>query len=449
AKELEKMGAHTLALKDMSGLCHPRAAYKLVKALRSEISIPVHFHTHDSSGIASASIVKAAEAGVDIVDLSIASLSGLTAQPNLNSIVKAFAGDKRDTQLDQGYLDELSIYWEAVRQFYEPFDTSPKFGSAEVYKHEMPGGQYTNLREQASALGLGARWPEVVRYYEEVNQILGDIVKVTPSSKVVGELAIFLLTKGVEPKDLVNLAPGTSFPESVIDMLSGGLGQPKGGWPKKVQKVILGDRSPHKGRPGARAEKLDLDLAREEVSSITGRPSTDDELYEYLMYPQVFKDFVSFLNEYGQASVLPTPTFFYGLQPGEEISVEIEEGKTLILKLIYVSEPNKDGERSLTFELNGRARECVIKDKSVTTETKRRAKANSADLKQVGAPIPAMISTVSVTVGHQVKKGEKLAILEAMKMQTTVYAQCDGVVDSIAVQTGDQVESKDLLVTLR
>ena len=313
----------------------------------------------------------------------------------------------------------------------------------------MPGGQYTNLREQASALGLGARWPEVVRYYEEVNQILGDIVKVTPSSKVVGELAIFLLTKGVEPKDLVNLAPGTSFPESVIDMLSGGLGQPKGGWPKKVQKVILGDHAPHKGRPGARAEKLDLDLAREEVSSITGRPSTDDELYEYLMYPQVFKDFVSFLNEYGQASVLPTPTFFYGLQPGEEISVEIEEGKTLILKLIYVSEPNKDGERSLTFELNGRARECVIKDKSVTTETKRRAKANSADLKQVGAPIPAMISAVSVTVGHQVKKGEKLAILEAMKMQTTVYAQCDGVVDSIAVQTGDQVESKDLLVTLR
>jgi|TARA_B110000037_G_scaffold207969_1_gene255516 pyruvate carboxylase len=449
AKELEKMGAHTLALKDMSGLCHPRAAYKLIKALRSEISIPVHFHTHDSSGIASASIVKAAEAGVDIVDLSIASLSGLTAQPNLNSIVKAFAGDKRDTQLDQGYLDELSIYWEAVRQFYEPFDTSPKFGSAEVYKHEMPGGQYTNLREQASALGLGARWPEVVRYYEEVNQILGDIVKVTPSSKVVGELAIFLLTKGVEPKDLVNLAPGTSFPESVIDMLSGGLGQPKGGWPKKVQKVILGDRTPHKGRPGTRADKLDLNIAREEVSSITGRPSRDDELYEYLMYPQVFKDFVSFINEYGQASVLPTPTFFYGLKPGEEISVEIEEGKTLIVKLIYVSEPNKDGERSLTFELNGRARECIIKDKSVKTESKRRVKANSADLKQVGAPIPAMITSVSVTVGHQVKKGEKLAILEAMKMQTTVYAQCDGVVDSITVQTGDQVESKDLLVTLR
>ncbi|MBT6379593.1 MAG: pyruvate carboxylase, partial [Opitutales bacterium] len=361
----------------------------------------------------------------------------------------AFAGDRRDTQLDQTYLDELSIYWEAVRQFYEPFDTSPKFGSAEVYKHEMPGGQYTNLREQASSLGLGARWPEVVRYYEEVNQILGDIVKVTPSSKVVGELAMFLLTKGVEPKDLVNLAPGTSFPESVMDMLSGGLGQPKGGWPKKIQKVILGDRAPSKGRPGARAEKLDLDQARKEVSSITRRASTDDELYEYLMYPQVFKDYVSFVNEYGKAAVLPTPTFFYGLQPGEEISVEIEEGKTLIVKLIYVSDPNENGECILTFELNGRARECVIADKSAKTETKLRAKANSADPKQVGAPIPAMISSVSVTVGQKIKKGAKLAILEAMKMQTTVYSQCDGVIDNIAVQTGDQVESKDLLVTLR
>jgi len=449
AKELEKMGAHILALKDMSGLCHPRAAYKLIKTLRSEIGIPVHFHTHDTSGIASASIVKAAEAGADVVDLAISSLSGLTAQPNLNSIVKAFAGDKRDTQLDQEFLNQLSICWEAVRQYYEPFDTSPKFGTAEVYKHEMPGGQYTNLREQARALGLGPRWPEVVRYYEEVNQILGDIVKVTPSSKVVGDLAMFLLTKGVEPKDLANLPEGTDFPESVVDMLSGGLGQPMGGWPKKVQKVILGDRKAYKGRPGARADKIDLDKAREEAAAITRHQCTDDELYEYLMYPQVFKDFVSFRNIYGEASVLPTPAFYYGLKPGEEISVEIEEGKTLIVKLIYLSEPNDDGERVLTFELNGKARECVISDKSVKVESKRRVKADSADPKQIGAPIPAMISGLPVTVGTQVKKGDKLAILEAMKMQTTVYAQEDGVIDQIAVQVGDAVESKDLLVTLR
>ena len=450
AKELEKMGAHILALKDMSGLCYPNAAYKLIKALRSEIAIPVHFHTHDSSGIAGASIVKAAEAGADAVDLSIASLSGLTAQPNLNSIIHAMRGDKRDTKLDQTFFDELSIYWEAIRQYYEPFDTSPKFGSAEVYRHEMPGGQYTNLREQARALGLGARWPEVVRYYHEVNEVLGDIVKVTPSSKVVGDLAMFLLTKGVEPKDMVNLEPGTAFPESVVDMLSGGLGQPKGGWPKKVQKVVLGDRKPFRGRLGARAEKVDLDATREEVKAIIKRSDcNDDDLYAYLMYPQVFKDLVKYINEYGHARVLPTPAFFYGLKPGEEITVEIQEGKSLIVKLIYVSEPNEDGERTLTFELNGRARECVIVDKSIQTETKKRVKADSADKMQVGAPIPAMVSSVTATVGHKVKKGDKLVILEAMKMQTTVYALADGIIDSVEVQAGDQVESKDLLVKLR
>jgi len=450
ARELEKMGAHMLALKDMSGLCYPNAAYKLIKALRSEIAIPVHFHTHDSSGIAGASIVKAAEAGVDAVDLSIASLSGLTAQPNLNSIIHALRGDKRDTQLDQKFFDDLSIYWEAIRQYYEPFDTSPKFGSAEVYRHEMPGGQYTNLREQARALGLGARWPEVVRYYHEVNEVLGDIVKVTPSSKVVGDLAMFLLTKGVEPRDLVNLEPGTAFPESVVDMLSGGLGQPKGGWPKEVQKVVLGDRKPFRGRPGARAEKVDLDATREEVQAITKRSEcTDDDLYAYLMYPQVFKDLVKYINEYGHARVLPTPAFFYGLKPGEEITVEIQEGKSLIVKLIYVSEPNEDGERTLTFELNGRARECVIVDKSIQTETKKRVKADSADKMQVGAPIPAMVSSVTATVGSKVEKGEKLVILEAMKMQTTVYALADGIIDRVEVQAGDQVESKDLLVKLR
>ena len=450
AKELEQMGAHILALKDMSGLCYPNAAYKLVKALRSEISIPVHFHTHDSSGIAGASIVKAAEAGVDAVDLSIASLSGLTAQPNLNSIIHALRGDKRDTQLDQKFFDDLSIYWEAVRQYYEPFDTSPKFGSAEVYRHEMPGGQYTNLREQARALGLGARWPEVVRYYHEVNAVLGDIVKVTPSSKVVGDLAIFLLTKGVEPKDMANLEPGSVFPESVVDMLSGGLGQPKGGWPKNIQKVVLGERKPYRGRPGARAEKVDLDQTREEIKAITRRSiCSDDDLYSYLMYPQVYKDLIKYIDQFGHARVLPTPAFFYGLKLGQEISVEIEEGKTLIIKLIYVSEPNAEGERTLTFELNGRARECVILDKSIKTQTKRRTKADSADDMQVGAPIPAMVSSVTATVGHKVKKGEKLIILEAMKMQTTVYALADGVIDKVEVQVGDQVDSKDLLVQLR
>ncbi len=449
AKELEQMGAHILALKDMSGLCTPHAAYKLIKALRNEVGIPVHFHTHDSSGIAGASVIKAAEAGADVVDLAVSSLSGLTSQPNLNSVVHALRGDKRDTGLDLQFLNELSIYWEAIRQYYGPFDTSPKFGSAEVYNHEMPGGQYTNLREQARALGLGARWPEVVRYYHEVNQVLGDIVKVTPSSKVVGDLSMFLLTKGIEPEDLVNLEPGSAFPESVVDMLSGGLGQPKGGWPKAVQKVVLGDRKPFKGRPGTRAEKIDIEVRRQELSERFKREITDDDLYAHLMYPQVHADMVKFVDTYGHARVLPTPTFFYGLQVGEEVTVEIQEGKTLIVKLIYVSEPDADGKRTLTFELNGRAREARILDKSIKSDSKKRPKADAADPMQVGAPLPAMVSSVSVTVGHKVKKKDKLCVLEAMKMQTTVYAMADGTVESLEVQAGDQVDSKDLLMRLR
>ena len=449
AKELEQMGAHILALKDMSGLCTPHAAYKLVKALRSEISIPVHFHTHDSSGIAGASIIKAAEAGVDVVDLAVSSLSGLTSQPNLNSIVNALHGQKRDTGLNLEFLNELSIYWEAVRQFYGPFDTSPKFGSAEVYTHEMPGGQYTNLREQARALGLGARWPEVVRYYHEVNKLFGDIVKVTPSSKVVGDLSMFLLTKGIEPADLVNLEPGTAFPESVVDMLSGGLGQPKGGWPKKVQQVVLGDRKAYKGRPGKRAEKVEIDAVRKDLRRALKRDINDDDLYSYLMYPQVYKELIKYVDSFGHARVLPTPAFFYGLNPGEEISVEIEQGKTLIIKLVYVSEPDEEALRTLTFELNGRARECTILDRSIQTQSKKRDKADPANKLQVGSPIPAMVSSVSVSVGQKVKKKEKLCVLEAMKMQTTVYALADGVVDRIEAQAGDQVDSKDLLVELR
>ena len=449
AKELESMGAHMLAIKDMSGLCHPNAAYKLVKALRSEVGMPIHFHTHDSSGIASSSIMKAAEAQVDVVDLAISSLSGLTSQPNMNSVINALQGDRRSTKLDQAYFDSLSIYWEAVRQFYEPFDTSPKFGSAEVYRHEMPGGQYTNLREQARALGLGKRWPEVVRYYHEVNDLFGDIVKVTPSSKVVGDMAMFLLNKGIEPKDVPNLEPGTAFPESVIDMLSGGLGQPKGGWPKKVQKVVLGDKKPTTGRPGAKAGKVDLEATRKELSKKINGEVGDDDLYSYLMYPQVFEAMIQYIKKFGHARVLPTPAFFYGLKVGEEISVEIEEGKTLIIKLIHVGKPDEDGKCSLTFELNGRARECIITDKSVKSTTKRREKADSANKMQVGAPIPAMVSSVNATVGQKVKKGDKLIVLEAMKMQTTVYALADGVVDKFEVQIGDQVESKDLLVQLR
>jgi pyruvate carboxylase len=447
AKELEKRGAHMLAIKDMAGLCHPLAVTKLVKTLKEEIGLPVHFHTHDSSGVASASVLAACDAGVDVVDLAVSSMSGLTSQPNLNSVAHVLRSHRRAPGLDVDFFNELSIYWEAVRQYYEPFDTSPKFGSAEVYRHEMPGGQYTSLREQAAALGLGARWPEVVRYYREVNLLLGDIVKVTPSSKVVGDLAIFLLTRGVEPANMVNLPPGTAFPESVVDMLSGGLGRPLGGWPKKVQQVVLGAKKPRTGRP--QAEPVDLDATREQVRKVRGREITDDDLYSHLMYPGVYGEWVEFVNEFGEVNVVPTPVFFYGLKAGEETSIDIEEGKRLYLKLISVSEPDVEGRRTLIFELNGRAREAQVRDRAVQPRGKPRRKADPAIAQQVGAPIPAMISSLPVSVGHKVAAGEKLCVLEAMKMQTTLYAQVDGVVEEIVARVGDRVEPKDLILVLR
>ena len=449
AKELEKMGAHILAIKDMAGLCHPVAASRLVKALRNEVGIPIHFHTHDSSGIASASVLKAAEAGVDVVDLAISSLSGCTSQPNLNSVVHALRNAPRSTGLDVQALNELSIYWEAVRQYYSPFDTSPPFGSAEVFSHQMPGGQYTNLREQATSLGLGKRWPDVVKTYEEVNALLGDVVKVTPSSKSIGDLAIFLITKGVRPEDLVNLPSETGFPQSVIDLVSGNLGQPKGGWPKAVQKVILGKQKPLRGRPGASAPKVDLKKESQSLKKKLGSRYTDDDLFSSLMYPQVYNEFQDFKKKYGDVSVLPTTAYFHGLEPGEEISIRIEEGKTLFIKLLHVGDPDEKGIRSLTFELNGKARTTMVQDKSVKGDSKAREKADPSNSKHVAAPIPAMISSIATSVGKTVAKGDKIAVLEAMKMQTTLYASSDGTVDEILVKVGDSVESKDLIARLR
>ena len=449
AKELEKMGAHILAIKDMAGLCHPVAASRLVKALRNEVGIPIHFHTHDSSGIASASVLKAAEAGVDVVDLAISSLSGCTSQPNLNSVVHALRNAPRSTGLDVQALNELAIYWEAVRQYYSPFDTSPPFGSAEVFSHQMPGGQYTNLREQATSLGLGKRWPDVVKTYEEVNALLGDVVKVTPSSKSIGDLAIFLITKGVKPEDLVNLPSETGFPQSVIDLVSGNLGQPKGGWPKAVQKVILGKQKPLHGRPGASAPKVDLKKESQSLKKKLGSRYTDDDLFSSLMYPQVYNEFQDFKKKYGDVSVLPTTAYFHGLEPGEEISIRIEEGKTLFIKLLHVGDPDEKGIRSLTFELNGKARTTMVQDKSVKGDSKAREKAEPSNSKHVAAPIPAMISSIATSVGKTVAKGDKIAVLEAMKMQTTLYASSDGTVDEILVKVGDSVESKDLIARLR
>ena len=450
AKELEKMGAHILAIKDMAGLCKPAAASALVKALKEEIGIPIHFHTHDTSGISAASILSAAEASVDIADLAIASMSGSTSQPNLNSIVAALQFTKRDTGLDLDALNEFADYWEHVRTFYAPFDTSPKAGSAEVYLHEMPGGQFTNLKEQAAGMGLSHRWPEIARTYAEVNQLFGDIVKVTPSSKVVGDMTMFLITRGIKPADVVNLEPGSvSFPESVIDMLSGGLGQPMGGWPKKLQAVVLGDRKPIKGRPGAELKPLNFKKIAEELSPKLKREATDDDVFSHVMYPEVFAAFAKMERDFGDLSVLPTPAFFYGMKPGQEVSIEIESGKTLFIRLVNVGAVDAEGKRAVNFELNGMTRQLSIVDRSVKPTVKARVKADPAKPAEVGAPIPGLVTSLSLSVGAKVAKGDKLFVLEAMKMQTTIYAPCDGVVAEICVQVSDAVESKDLMMKLR
>ncbi len=450
ARELEKMGAHILAIKDMAGLCRPYAAFQLVKALKEEIGIPIHFHTHDTSGVNAGSVLRASDADVDIVDLALASMSGSTSQPNLNSVVAALQHMPRETKLDLGSLNEFSNYWEQVAAYYAPFDTAPRAGSAEVYQHEMPGGQYTNLKEQAASMGLGNRWPEIARTYAEVNQLFGDIVKVTPSSKVVGDMAMFLITRGIKPADVLNLEPGTSFPESVIDMLQGNLGQPAGGWPRKLQEVVLGTKHKAiKGRPGASMKPLNLKKIRSDLGVKLKREISDDDLYSHLMYPQVFAEFAKFARDYSDVSVLPTAAFFYGLKPGEEIAVSIEEGKILFIKLINVGAVDKDGHRTIAFELNGMPRETSVVDRSVQAKVKSREKADPANPLHVGAPIPGLITSLGVSVGTKVGKDEKVLTLEAMKMQTTVYAAADGLVEEIYVQVGDTVESKDLLVKLR
>jgi pyruvate carboxylase len=460
AKELEKMGAHFLAIKDMAGLCRPYAAQKLVKALKEAVGLPIHFHTHDTSGIASASVLRAADAGVDVVDLALASMSGSTSQPNLNSIVAALQHTPRATQLDLPALNDFADYWEAVRAYYAPFDTAPKSGSAEVYLHEMPGGQYTNLKEQAASMGVAHRWPEIAHGYAAVNQLFGDIVKVTPSSKVVGDMALFLFSRGIKAADVVNLEPGSiPFPESVIDMMGGGLGWPEGGWPEQVSLVVLGEKrhkearakylADTKKKTSASARALDLAQTRSDLAEKLKRPVSDDDLYSHLMYPGVFADFAKHLHTYSDVSVLPTSAFFYGLKPGEEISVNIEEGKVLIIRLISVSPADKDGRRTISYELNGTARETFILDKTITPTTKSRPKADLADVTHVAAPIPGLIATLSVSVGSKVAKGDKLLMMEAMKMQNTVYAPCDGVVAELHIALGDTVASKDLLIKIR
>ena len=450
AKELELMGADIIGIKDMAGLLKPYAAEILIKALRGAVEAPIHFHTHDTSGINAASILKASDAGVHAADCAIASMSGMTSQPNLNSVVAALAHTRRDTGLDLDALNACSDYWEVVRANYAPFDTGLRAGSAEVYIHEMPGGQFTNLKEQAESMGLGPRWPEIARTYAEVNLAFGDIVKVTPSSKVVGDMAIFLVSHGMTVQEFERLGPdhNLTIPNSVVDMFSGSLGEPEGGWPKKIQAVILRGKKPERGRAGARMKPADLgETASVIEKKIGARPAPDDVL-SYLMYPDVFVKFAKARQTYGPVDTLPTPEFFFGMQTGEEIAVTLEPGKTLVLKFLTVSEPRPDGHRTVFFELNGQPREVDIRDRSLITKVAERAKADTAKPGQVGAPIPGMVASVAVEVNQVVAKGDRLLVMEAMKMQSTVYAPVGGKITQVLAQVGQSVEAKDLLVVI-
>ncbi len=450
ARRLKEMGAHILCIKDMAGLCRPYAAEQLVRVLRAEVGLPIHFHTHDASGIQGATLVKGGEAGIDIIDAAVAAVSGSTSQPNLNTIVGSLKGNERDTELDSAALGECSLYWETVRTYYGPFDNSPRSGSARLYDHEIPGGQFTNLQQQAAALGLGQRWREVEEMYAEVNRLLGDIVKVTPSSKVVGDLALFLLSKGMTCDEVRRLPVehNVGFPDSVVDMMRGSLGEPPGGWPEDIREILLSRTAPIEGRAGENLPSADIDAAMATAAEMLGREPTRADGLSYLLYPNEFTKFAELRRRYADVSVLPTPVFFYGLDEGEEVMFDIEAGKRLIVKFHTVGEAQPDGSRIIFFELNGQPREVRVRDRSLQAARPAARKADSTNPDHVGAPTPGVVTGLFMAAGDEVEANAKLLTLEAMKMQSTIYAPEAGRVQEVLVQAGSQVDAKDLLVVM-
>ena len=448
ARQLEKAGAHIIGIKDMAGVCRPRAAHALVTALRQEVGLPIHFHTHDTSGISAASVLAAIDAGVDAVDGALDAMSGLTSQPNLGAIAAALAGGPRDPGVSFEAMQAMSTYWEGVRRYYQPFEADIRAGTADVYRHEMPGGQYTNLREQARGLGLEARWPEVSRAYAAVNQLFGDIVKVTPTSKVVGDMALFMIANDLTAADVLDPERDVAFPESVISLFRGDLGFPSDGFPAALQAKVLNGASPLTERPGASLPPVDMASARAAAEKAAGRKVSDTDLASYLMYPKVFRDYAEHRSHFGDVSVLPTPAFFYGLAEGDEVSVELEPGKTLLIKLQGTTELPEEGAVKLFFELNGQPRTVKV-PKAGAKPVAARPRAEDGNPNQIGAPMPGMISLVAVKAGQRVKKGDPLLAIEAMKMETQIRADREAVIDQVLVSRGAVVNAHDLLVTLK
>ncbi|MFD0911462.1 pyruvate carboxylase [Ruegeria arenilitoris] len=449
AKELRDAGAHVLGLKDMAGLLKPAAARVLIRALKEEVGLPIHFHTHDTAGIASATILAASEAGVDVVDCAMDSFSGNTSQATLGTVVEALRHTDRDTGLDIKAIREISDYFEAVRAQYAAFESGLQAPASEVYLHEMPGGQFTNLKAQARSMGLEERWHEVAQMYADVNQMFGDIVKVTPSSKVVGDMALMMVSQGLTREQVEDPSTDVAFPDSVIDMMRGNLGQPPGGFPETIVTKVLKGEKPNTERPGKDVPPVDLEATRAELSKLLeGKEVDDEDLNGYLMYPKVFLDYMGRHRIYGPVRTLPTRTFFYGMEPGEEISAEIDPGKTLEIRCQAISETDEKGEVKVFFELNGQPRVIRVPNRMVQASTIQRPKAEVGNANHVGAPMPGVVSTVAVTAGQEVKEGDLLLTIEAMKMETGIHAERDATVKAVHVQPGGQIDAKDLLVEL-
>ncbi|WP_298563988.1 pyruvate carboxylase [uncultured Aliiroseovarius sp.] len=449
AKELEAAGAHVLGLKDMAGLLKPAAARVLIKALKEEVGLPIHFHTHDTSGIAGATILAASDAGVDAVDAAMDAFSGGTSQACLGSVVEALRNTDRDTGLDIGAIREISNYWEGVRHQYAAFESGLEAPASEVYLHEMPGGQFTNLKAQARSLGLEEKWPDVAQSYADVNQMFGDIVKVTPSSKVVGDMALMMVSQGLTRDEVEDPKTDVAFPDSVVDMMRGNLGQPPGGFPEGIIKKVLKDEKPNVERPGKHLEPVDLEAKRAELSKeLEGFKVDDEDLNGYLMYPKVFLDYMGRHRQYGPVRTLPTKTFFYGMEPGEEVSVEIDPGKTLEIRLQALGETDENGEVKVFFELNGQPRTIRVPNRLVKSSTQARPKVEDGNHNHIGAPMPGVVASVAVAAGQQVKEGDLLLTIEAMKMETGIHAERDAVVTALHVQAGGQIDAKDLLIEL-
>ncbi len=449
AKEMEDAGAHILGIKDMAGLMKVPTAEVLVPALKDAVDIPIHFHTHDTSGAAIATVLAAARAGVDCVDAAMDSFSGNTSQPTLGSILEALRFSDRESALNIAAVREISNYWEAVRAQYLAFESGLQAPASEVYLHEMPGGQFTNLKAQARSLGLEDRWHEVAQTYADVNQMFGDIVKVTPSSKVVGDMALMMVSQNLTRADVESPETDVAFPDSVIDMMRGNLGQPPGGFPEVIVKKALKGEAPSTARPGAGMAPVDLEATRIELSQeLEGFDVDNEDLNGYLMYPKVFLDYMGRHRRYGPVRTLPTKTFFYGMEPGEEITAEIDPGKTLEIRLQALGETDENGEVKVFFELNGQPRVIRVANRLVAAGTVQRPKAEAGNASHIGAPMPGVVASVAVQAGQEVQEGDLLLTIEAMKMETGIHAERNAVVKAVHVHPGGQIDAKDLLIEL-